>query len=304
MNITAQLSSLPLATVVNPPTDDLRRENNLREVISPPAAANQSTAEKVVGGDKDKGRTAAQINDQVDFSNRQKQAKSQSTTVNDKQQKTNEQQSKNSDQTQTDPTKNNSNLSEKDKAQQNESQRKAQAQELAIKQQIISLQKRDQQVRAHESAHATVGGETTGAPTFSFKKGPDGKNYAVSGEVSVDSSPIAGKPRATITKMLKVHAAALAPVDPSAQDRSVAVQATKNIVTAQSELLKNAIEPQTDSTTKGVSNVGNSTLKGQKQNTTSRSAEVQQRAKRIESFYSKINQANETTVNVQLQLTA
>jgi hypothetical protein len=32
-------------------------------------------------------------------------------------------------------------------------------------------------------------GNTRGAPTYSFKRGPDGQRYAVSGEVGIDTSP-------------------------------------------------------------------------------------------------------------------
>jgi hypothetical protein len=58
----------------------------------------------------------------------------------------------------------------------------------------------------------------------------------VGGEVSVDLSTVAGNPSATITKMQKVHAAALAPANPSAQDIQVAANAIQIILQAQSEL--------------------------------------------------------------------
>ncbi|MGC8677083.1 MAG: putative metalloprotease CJM1_0395 family protein [Hydrogenobaculum sp.] len=54
--------------------------------------------------------------------------------------------------------------------------------------------------------------------------GPNSKKYAVGGDVSIDVSP-GPTPQDTIRKMERVIKAALAPVDPSAQDRAVAAQA-------------------------------------------------------------------------------
>ena len=55
--------------------------------------------------------------------------------------------------------------------------------------------------------------------------------------MSVDLSSVAGDPHATITKMQKVHAAALAPINPSTQDTRVAASASRIILQAQSEIL-------------------------------------------------------------------
>jgi hypothetical protein len=104
------------------------------------------------------------------------------------------------------------------------------------KAQVDALKKRDREVRAHERAHAAAGGQYTGAPTFSYESGPDGRQYAVGGEVAIDASPIAGDPQATITKMQIVRSAALAPAKPSGQDRAVAAQADAQRARAQAEL--------------------------------------------------------------------
>jgi hypothetical protein len=94
------------------------------------------------------------------------------------------------------------------------------------KDEVEKLQKRDQDVRAHEQAHmAAAGAYVKGGATFEYQKGPDGKMYAIGGEVTIDTSPVKGDPRATIAKMETIKAAALAPADPSGQDRSVAAQA-------------------------------------------------------------------------------
>ena len=102
---------------------------------------------------------------------------------------------------------------------------------------IHDLQIRDVAVRAHEAAHQAVGGSLTGGASFSYETGPDGKRYAVGGEVSVDLST-SDDPNDTIARMARVRAAALAPADPSAQDRSVAASAAAIIARAQTELLR------------------------------------------------------------------
>ena len=103
-------------------------------------------------------------------------------------------------------------------------------------QQITELASRDREVRSHEQAHAAVGGSYAGAPTYSFKRGPDGQTYAVGGEVSIDVSPIPNDPAATLRKMEVVQQAALAPAEPSAQDLRVAAQAQVLAAQARSEL--------------------------------------------------------------------
>ena len=101
---------------------------------------------------------------------------------------------------------------------------------------IADLASRDREVRAHEQAHASVGGSYAGAPTYTFKRGPDGKSYAVGGEVSIDTSPIPGDPEATLRKMELVQRAALAPAEPSAQDLRVAAEAAAQATQARAEL--------------------------------------------------------------------
>ena len=105
------------------------------------------------------------------------------------------------------------------------------------KQRVAELQKTDRQVKAHEAAHVAAGsGLVKGGASFQYTQGPDGKRYAVGGEVSIDSSPVAGDPEATIRKAEQIRRAALAPADPSAQDRRVAAQATQMAAEARIEL--------------------------------------------------------------------
>ncbi|MDI3322784.1 putative metalloprotease CJM1_0395 family protein [Pontibacterium granulatum] len=101
---------------------------------------------------------------------------------------------------------------------------------------VEELEARDREVRQHEQAHANVGGQYTGAPELEYTRGPDGRMYAASGEVSVDTSAIPDDPEATIEKMRTVIAAALAPAEPSTQDRQVAAKAQALMAEALAEL--------------------------------------------------------------------
>lgn len=101
---------------------------------------------------------------------------------------------------------------------------------------ISELQKRDREVRAHEMAHVAAGGSLVlrGA-SFSYETGPDGQRYAVGGEVTIDTSE-GRTPQETIEKAARIRAAALAPADPSPQDREVAAMATRMAMRASMEL--------------------------------------------------------------------
>ena len=101
---------------------------------------------------------------------------------------------------------------------------------------VRDLKARDAEVRRHEQAHAAVGGQYAGQPTYTYQTGPDGQRYAIGGQVSIDSAPIEGDPEATIRKLEIVRRAALAPAEPSPQDRRIAAQASAGIVRAQGEL--------------------------------------------------------------------
>lgn len=93
--------------------------------------------------------------------------------------------------------------------------------------QVEELRRIDSKVRAHELAHlAAGGGLVRGGANFTYQTGPDGKQYAVAGEVKIDMSVDPDNPEASIRKMQQVRRAALAPSDPSPQDRSVAQQAS------------------------------------------------------------------------------
>jgi len=105
----------------------------------------------------------------------------------------------------------------------------------AERKEVQKLKQRDREVRAHEAAHKAAGGSIAGAPSFETTTGPDGRSYAVAGEVKIDTSPVPNNPEATIRKMEIVRRAALAPSQPSSQDRQVAADAAAKIQQARIE---------------------------------------------------------------------
>ena len=94
------------------------------------------------------------------------------------------------------------------------------------KQVVLRLVARDTAVRAHEAAHQAAARGLGGAASFSYETGPDGRRYAVGGEVPV-AIRSGRTPQETIANAQVVRSAALAPADPSSQDMAVASQATQ-----------------------------------------------------------------------------
>lgn len=102
-------------------------------------------------------------------------------------------------------------------------------------QQLEQLKQTDREVRQHEMAHQVAGGPYTGGASYDYEAGPDGKRYAVAGEVPIDYGPVPNDPQATIEKMQTVIAAAMAPADPSPKDYQIAAQARQYLLEAKLE---------------------------------------------------------------------
>lgn len=103
---------------------------------------------------------------------------------------------------------------------------------------VEDLKARDTEVRQHEQAHlAAAGGLAISGATYTYQRGPNGVNYAIGGEVQIDTSPGA-TPEETITRAASIQAAANAPADPSGADRAVAAQAQQMAAQARAELAK------------------------------------------------------------------
>lgn len=112
-----------------------------------------------------------------------------------------------------------------------------QSSELKQQQHLDQLKQRDRQVRAHETAHRNVGGRyIRGRSGFRTELGDDGRQYAVAGDVKIDTAPVHGDPKATLAKAIIINNAALAPADPSTQDRNVAAKAARMAVQARAEI--------------------------------------------------------------------
>ncbi len=102
---------------------------------------------------------------------------------------------------------------------------------------LESLKKRDREVRTHEQAHLAAAGRYAGGGAhYTTQKGPDGRAYAVSGEVPIDTGR-ENSPEATISKMETIKRAALAPQNPSPADRRIAAEAAVKEAAARKELL-------------------------------------------------------------------
>lgn len=118
--------------------------------------------------------------------------------------------------------------------------------ELVEQTEIRELSARDREVRAHEQAHMAVGGQHAGGVSYDYSRGPDGRLYATGGSVSIDISPVPGDPAATVDKMQQVQRAAMAPAEPSGQDRTVAAQAAQLIAQARAEIATRSVEGEPD----------------------------------------------------------
>jgi len=110
------------------------------------------------------------------------------------------------------------------------------------KREIEKLRSIDRKVRSHEMAHVIVGGPyIKGGPYYKYVTGPDGKRYAVAGEVKIDVSE-EKDPEKTIKKMQIVRRAALAPADPSPTDRRIAAEASAKEAKARAKLMEKKLK--------------------------------------------------------------
>lgn len=101
---------------------------------------------------------------------------------------------------------------------------------------VRRLKQRHQEVTRHEEAHfRTAGPYALGRPSYEYADGPDGKRYRVGGEVRIDTAKEAD-PEKTLEKAKVVKKAALAPADPSPQDRRIAALADQMMREAEQDI--------------------------------------------------------------------
>ena len=263
MNIVTPFPSININTA-NVYTETARRDNQLREVIPAPASSSASNTETKAQSDAEKAKLPGNNSDVSTYDASGKLA-------DDKAVEQREGSSENSESA----------------ASQQETEQEEQQLEQE-QQQIKELKARDTEVRVHEQAHAAVGGQHAGSPSYGYERGPDGTNYAVSGEVQIDVSEVPNDPQATIDKMQTVRAAALAPAEPSGADRSIAADATQKMAAAQAELaMPEEEQSEEDEQSNKLSANETSTAESQSDTNTeqSRDADVEARAGRIANFY-------------------
>ncbi|MDR0716974.1 MAG: hypothetical protein LBF50_06110 [Azoarcus sp.] len=112
----------------------------------------------------------------------------------------------------------------------------------AAQRRVEEMKATDRDVRAHEAAHMAAGGSlVTSGASYTYETGPDGQRYAVAGEVGIDTSK-GRTPEETLMRAERIRAAALAPADPSAQDRAVAAAAAQMAAEARAEIARANME--------------------------------------------------------------
>ena len=91
------------------------------------------------------------------------------------------------------------------------------------------LQRRHRDVMRHEMEHYQTGQPHASFPQYFYVRGPLNRQFAISGIVKFDASPIRGDKKETLNKLEKLRRAALAPRTPSNQDRQVAAELARLI---------------------------------------------------------------------------
>ncbi|MBW8191248.1 hypothetical protein K0504_09385 [Neiella marina] len=227
MNLVSNFAHVPVSPV-NPQTQAVAHDNKVREIIRQPAQTEGFPREPGIAKDQEQQRPQTKDNRQrlvasdnafESLDTVENESEEGIEAIGDSSQEQGEERGENTEQ------------------QQRQAEREQTDQQQAIEQQEIdALEARDREVIAHEQTHSAVGGQYAGAPKYSYERGPDGVLYAVSGEVSIDVSPVPNDPVATIRKMRQIQAAATAPAEPSAQDRRVAQEAVQLIAEAQAQI--------------------------------------------------------------------
>jgi hypothetical protein len=121
---------------------------------------------------------------------------------------------------------------------------------------LSKLKSRDTEVRQHEQAHlAAAGGLATSGASYTYERGPNGVDYAIGGEVQIDTAPGA-TPEETISRARVIQAAALAPAEPSGADRAVAAQASLMEQQARAELAAQDAQQAADANGTAASSTG------------------------------------------------
>ncbi|GGD77097.1 putative metalloprotease CJM1_0395 family protein [Lacimicrobium alkaliphilum] len=210
LNITAPaMTAYPLNTS-NMNTEAARRDNVLRETVPQVSNTEDSAAQSGLGSESDRIKKPGQAPQPITYDKYGMAEQGQNALNKD-------------------------NGEDPSAGKQDARSRQEQQQEAAEQRDVKELKERDREVRTHEQAHASVGGQYAGSPSYEFETGPDGQRYAVGGEVSIDVSKEA-EPEETLRKMQQVRSAALAPAEPSPQDLRVAAEAQQKSSEARQDI--------------------------------------------------------------------
>jgi hypothetical protein len=96
----------------------------------------------------------------------------------------------------------------------------------AEKRVVAELQERDREVRNEENRHKAAAGKFAGEPQYVYRRGPDGKLYAVEGKVQINVN-VTGTADDRRSALRRVQAAAVSVQSPSSGDlNAVATAAT------------------------------------------------------------------------------
>lgn len=99
----------------------------------------------------------------------------------------------------------------------------------AEKRVIAELQQRDREVRNEEQRHAATAGQFAGVPQYTYKRGPDGKLYAVEGKVPINVN-VSGTQEDQEKALRRVQAAAVSVQSPSSGDTTAVAGAAAALV--------------------------------------------------------------------------
>ena len=198
MNIVTPIPTSFAIPTANLSVEAARRDNLARESIPQPSDAKQGSAEQGLGSESDKLKSSVKGNQPLTYERPQANQNSTTQSTGDNPQQFND-------------------AGEESAGKEDARERQ---QQQADQRQVESLKERDQEVRTHEQAHATTGGQYAGSP--------------------------------------QVRAAALAPAEPSPQDLQVAAEASRIAFEARSKLAEERKETAAVDTTESdsVSRVG------------------------------------------------
>jgi hypothetical protein len=192
---------------------------------------------------------------------------------------------------------------EEDRVQARRQQDEQEQRQLEVEQrQLQQLAERDREVKAHEQAHQSVGGQYAGSMNLSYERGPDGQNYAVAGEVSIDIGKVANDPQATLDKTETVRRAALAPAEPSSQDRRVAAQAIQIGLEARAEIQQQQQETLTSDDVSEEQDETEALREEERLDAEQKAQQEQQEQESTNSVIADLQELNERMARIQAQL--